>query len=251
VVQKEYTGVRLALLIGNVNAKLWYDCPHTADAEGVQRESSHELEIVKRMGLLRPGSVVFDVGAHQGCYSLCLASWVGPRGHVYAFEPFPQNADLIRYNARLNGAQNITVVQAAAGATKGRIRVSQDHQSVAPADAPSFEVDCVALDDFAAARPDLLKIDVEGFEASALRGAQKILASVPNLVIEVHHCYLPRLGSRVEDVLGCVDWDKYDCWFIDSSDSSVRPWRPETPLVDRQTSWLFARRRAEAARVAG
>jgi hypothetical protein len=35
VVQKEYTGVRLALLIGNMNAKLWYDCPHTADAEGV------------------------------------------------------------------------------------------------------------------------------------------------------------------------------------------------------------------------
>jgi FkbM family methyltransferase len=82
------------------------------------------LEVVKRLGLLRPGSVVFDVGAHQGCYSLCFASWVGPRGHVYSFEPFPQNADLIRYNAQLNRAQNITVVEAAVGATKGRNRVS-------------------------------------------------------------------------------------------------------------------------------
>jgi hypothetical protein len=55
----------------------------------------------------------------------------------------------------------------------------------------------------------------------------------------------------VEDVLACVDWGRYDCWFIDSSDSSARPWRPEIPLVDRQTSWPFVRRKADAARIAG
>ena len=39
---------------------------------------------------VRPGDVVFDVGANLGAYTMLFAQWVGPAGGCFAFEPAPE-----------------------------------------------------------------------------------------------------------------------------------------------------------------
>lgn len=247
VVRRQLCGVRFDLLIGNTTSVWWYDKPDTAGADGVQREEALELDFIRDQGLVRAGDVVFDVGAHQGVYSLCLASWVGPSGHVYAFEPFPQNADLVAANARLNGVSNLTVVPAAVGEHTGKVRVVQEMAMVAGEGVPgseSLEVDSLRLDDLADKRPAFVKIDVEGYEAFVLRGARKLLSSAPNLLLEVHGPFLRQRGGSIAEVLTLVDWGRYDCWYNDAHEPTVfKPWNPGIPLREDVNSWLFARRK--------
>src|SRR3954453_12660410 len=63
------------------------------------------------------GAIVVDVGANYGYYSLLLADLVGPAGHVYAIEPNPAAATLLRRSVALNGFDaRTTICEVAAGA---------------------------------------------------------------------------------------------------------------------------------------
>jgi predicted methyltransferase len=66
--------------------------------------------------LLRPGDWVADVGAHVGYYTLLAAAIVGETGHVFAFEPAPDNLEYLSKNIGLNKLKNVSVVASAAGA---------------------------------------------------------------------------------------------------------------------------------------
>src|SRR4051794_41178218 len=69
---------------------------------------------------LAPGDVCLDIGAHIGYYTLLASRVVGPRGHVYAFEPSPENYSGLRANVELNGLRNVTTAQLAVGEQERR-----------------------------------------------------------------------------------------------------------------------------------
>jgi FkbM family methyltransferase len=149
--------------------------------------------------LVTPGSVVFDVGANVGFLTLILSRLVGPSGYVYAFEPSADNAAVIRENLRRNGVGHALVVCRAAGTSTGMqvLQVSgySGGHALTGAEAPpdqvgTVPVEVVALDDFVDQQgvrpPDVVKIDVEGFELGVLLGMPKLLADRgPTLLIEV------------------------------------------------------------------
>jgi FkbM family methyltransferase len=157
------------------------------------------LETIARFA--RPGMTAYDVGAHIGYVTLCLARAVGPQGHVVAFEPLPANQQRLRANLELNGlTERVQVVAGAVGEAAGRQRF-RPHPSVAmgrlaapdAANEPAaglLEVEVIALDDFAAASgtiPGLIKMDIEGGEAAALRGARRLMRQAkPVLLLELH-----------------------------------------------------------------
>src|SRR5579864_59054 len=66
------------------------------------------------LSLVRPGSVVFDIGAHIGYWTLVLSRFCGPSGTVFAFEPLPENLVRLHHNLQLNNVENVQVVSAAA-----------------------------------------------------------------------------------------------------------------------------------------
>src|SRR5262249_52878254 len=68
---------------------------------------------------VRPGSVVFDIGAHVGFYSLLSSVLVGPEGQVFSFEPVPENLVSLRRHLSLNGVQNCTVLPFAVSDSSG------------------------------------------------------------------------------------------------------------------------------------
>ena len=72
--------------------------------------------------LVRPGHVVFDVGAHVGFYTVLSSSLAGPAGRVVAFEPLPANLRYLRRHLALNGCANVTVVPICVGDREGTAR---------------------------------------------------------------------------------------------------------------------------------
>jgi FkbM family methyltransferase len=169
--------------------------------------------------IVRPGMNVLDIGANAGFYTLGLAALCGPAGRVWAFEPDPRNLENLRFHLDVNRVSNVTVIAAAvcdrggsAGFEQGGSRAT-GHLSVGGA----REVATVALDGLLEQGiipvPDLVKMDVEGAEASVLEGAARILAAARTVwLVAVHgseqleRCtgILGRSGYTVE-TLGAPD----------------------------------------------
>jgi len=111
---------------------------------------------------------------------------------VFAFEPSPTNAELLRNNLVRNGCTNVEVVTAAVGRSAGRAVLDTTspgatHHLAALGSAGDTPVDMVSLDDFLAASGasvDAVKIDIEGFEPEALAGMSGALSSRPVLLCE-------------------------------------------------------------------
>ena len=75
---------------------------------------------------LRPGDVVFDVGANVGRYTGVAADVVGQAGHVYAFEPGSDNVSTLR--TQFAAASHVTVIAAAVGDSSGTASLYMDRR---------------------------------------------------------------------------------------------------------------------------
>lgn len=137
-----------------------------------------ELNIFEQ--LLKPGMTVLDIGANIGIYSILASDKVGKKGNVFAFEPVPENLSLIRHNLTLNHIKNVKVVPSAVGDKKDRVTISLVENSlgthsVGAESAQTLEVNQIKIDDFVSLnkiKVDIIKIDIEGYEAHALDGAK-------------------------------------------------------------------------------
>jgi FkbM family methyltransferase len=167
---------------------------------------------------LRPGCVFYDIGANVGFFSLITARLVGPTGMVYSFEPLSENAEAIRQNARINGLENLMVLEAAASETSGlgELFVTEwdgGGTLASPALRPprsvgSRTVRTVAVDELVDNRelraPSVVKIDVEGAELDVIRGMQRTLARFgPIILYEVDAQHWEELAAR---------WDALDAF---------------------------------------
>jgi FkbM family methyltransferase len=156
--------------------------------------------------------VFLDVGAYIGPYSLLAARSVGPRGKILAMEPDPVNRRQLERNLALNEIDNCTVIPCAAWSRSGGIGwcTSKEpvwhgidvNQIAETVDART--IDEVVLEMFPG-RLDWIKMDIEGGEIEALKGAEKTLARFrPRLFIEVHETVvalrelLASLNYRIE-----------------------------------------------------
>ena len=154
-------------------------------------EKSHrpyEHDLLRALDVfLRPGAVILDVGANIGNHTLYFAAH-GSR--VQAFEPNPEAVEYLRRNVALNGfGESVSVHAVAAGDRPGRVEVVAGESEMRLGMARSLEgegdVPMIRLDDLVEDDVALIKIDVEGAEASVLRGASSIIArSKPVIVVE-------------------------------------------------------------------
>ncbi len=143
----------------------------------------YEAEKQRRLvETIRPGAIVFDVGAHVGYYTLLAAELVGSAGHVFAFEPSPRNLRFLRQHLDLNDYQNVTVIAAAVGDHDGSSPFAEGADSTGGRlvhDGTGQPVVVVSLDQlvFKQGRPvpQVIKIDVEGGEMAVLQGARRLL----------------------------------------------------------------------------
>jgi FkbM family methyltransferase len=140
-----------------------------------------ERELLRK--ILFQGAVVTDVGANIGIYSQFLSRCIGPTGLVHSFEPSPDNFG--RLSASTRHLSNVRLTHAAVGERSGECKLyvsdklNVDHRAY-KADGDSrraISIEMVALDDYfkPGERVDLIKMDIQGYELHALRGAQRVL----------------------------------------------------------------------------
>ena len=166
----------------------------------------NEMRFMRRY--LRKGDSVLDVGANVGVYTLLAASLVGSEGHVDAYEPGPIALKRLRENVRVNRLSHVKVSGAAVGEAPGVAVFLRDLDSTnrfATADdarKSTVEVSVVKLDEEAAGRTYALgKMDIEGAEPTAFRGAEQLLrgANPPVWIMEFKDRLLKRFGYSATD----------------------------------------------------
>jgi FkbM family methyltransferase len=146
-----------------------------------------------------PGQIFLDIGAYIGPYAILAARTVGPAGRVVALEPDAANRRQLEKNLALNEFTNCTVAPLAAWSRSGRVgwrpgSVPAWHRvddSAGPAGVEATTVDDLVRR-MALPRVDWIKLDIEGGEVEALRGAETTLRNCrPALFIEVHETLAP------------------------------------------------------------
>ena len=173
---------------------------------------------------LRPGDVVFDPGANIGYFAAVCVGLVGERGHVYSFEPSnAAHAHIVKNNPPATGGTtplpNWTLEHSALTDHSGTMTFYDTPRVMTrgfaclegtyePKDRIPHQVEVVSLDDYCGRRNigsiAFLKLDIEGSELKALKGASGMLAKRAIRTILVETTLLPHtrdLTQEIDDLL--------------------------------------------------
>ncbi len=164
-----------------------------------------------------PDAVVVDVGANLGYLTAAMAQCV-PEGRVYAFEPHVSTYERLVASMRLSALTNVTTFRIALGASDGRGELFAHETATGNASlcrdplsrlCRPQPVELRSLDSMVAAgeveEPDLIKIDVEGYELNVLFGARETIARAHTSIVFELNERMSRFGGwnavQLADVL--------------------------------------------------
>ena len=235
IVQHNYGGFPLDIVISDPVAADWYDHDVALPPE---------LELLRRRGL-QSGARVFDLGAHQGVVALMLAGLVGPTGQVIAVEAVAHNARCATENRRLNLADNIVVLHAAAAEQPGTLEFEDgggSHVATGQGEWTSTSVEAVTVDGLTEkfGPPDVLYLDVEGYEQQVLNGARRTLVTKrPDCFVEIHVAAgLESFGGSIAGVLAHFPAEQYEL-FVRGADPSDEFEPATSEVVNRQKRFFL------------
>jgi FkbM family methyltransferase len=202
------------------------------------------------------GGTVVDVGANIGVYTLESAVSVGRSGRVIAIEAAPSHAKSLRENIQLNALQNIHVAETAVGAFPGRATLTRSNKdnlgmfSLGEIDGDeTHTVSLTTIDDlldgYNISALDLMKMDIEGSEYNALRGAERTIKKYhPAILIELNDVALKACGSSTGEVIRLLYELNYRGWEIRRG--SVRGILDDTVLTGACCECVFICRNSQS-----
>jgi FkbM family methyltransferase len=178
--------------------------------------------------LINDGDTVIDAGANIGDHTIAYASKVGRGGTVHAFEVNLLTAACLLINSRDTPQVNVHV--AALGCDDYRILpVTADWKNygashISTGMGGDFFVKEVSLDSMNLRACHLIKLDIEGWEPAAIKGAmQTIIKFRPKIVIELNDGALARFGHTKQDILGPLSAIGYKVVMIDETHNLDMP----------------------------
>jgi len=208
-----------------------------------------ETNLVKKA--VRKGSVVLDIGANIGYYTLIFAKLVGEQGKVFAFEPEPFNFKLLKKNVEINNYQNVILQNSAVSNNNGKTKLylSQEQSGthrIFPSHICSnnyVEVEMVRLDDYfkknvLAEKISFIKIDVEGAELGVLKGMKSLLELNKKLeiLIEFIPPYIKEFGANPIDVLSLLENYNFKIHLINYKTQKIEEVRDKNILLKKYDS---------------
>jgi FkbM family methyltransferase len=180
----------IPILRGPLQGKRWiFHSTFTSCWLGLYEYEKQELF----RSLVKPGDVVFDVGANVGYYTLLAATLAGPSGTVCSFEPSPRNAAILRQHVSFNRLVNVEFHEAAVSDKDGEafFDFGEMPEMGFLSDKGGCRVLTLCLDSLwrrsTGRLPNLIKIDVEGAEMQVLNGAIELISNArPELLVATH-----------------------------------------------------------------
>ena len=198
--------------------------------------------------VLKPGMVFIDVGANDGYYTLFAAKRVGPSGKVIAVEPSSRERAHLRRNLARNALENVVVIPSALGAESGMAELKLAHGlhaghntlgGFAHDDVVTSTIERVKIEtlDTVAKRLslnsiDVMKIDVEGAEASVVNGAIACIeAWRPVMLMEINEKALRDQGHSANGLLDLLTTQlKYDVRIFTDAGAQLEKWKSGVPI---------------------
>jgi FkbM family methyltransferase len=172
----------------------------------------HEPPVTRLLVSHLSGTRAFaDVGAHLGYYG-CVAGALDPARRVFLFEMNHNLVPIIRRNLDANHIENAEVVNHPVSDRRKTVSYERDSTDAGlsmasgadTAGTPSHQIETVTLDEHFLGKdvvPDVIKIDVQGAELEALRGAERLLRDHhPVLFLEIHPKILGNFGTTVQEI---------------------------------------------------
>jgi FkbM family methyltransferase len=216
------------IVIKELDAKLrlFVDTSDVAIGWGIIRGNyeTDELDFVRRT--LKPGQTALDIGANVGLFTVTMASLTGPTGKVYAFEPLEDQATLLaRSVAENNFADRVVLERAAVSDKAGTGQLVRASKTInaggaylddgpVPISHEANKVKLITLDTYPVRRPvHFIKIDVEGAELLAFRGARELLKEDrPVVLSELHPGQLLKVsGCTSAEFVAELESYNYQC----------------------------------------
>jgi FkbM family methyltransferase len=211
---------------------MWLDLSDDYVSRGCLLDSYEplETEIVRRY--LRPDDVFLDIGANVGWFTMVASTIVGNKGHIHSFEPRRPTVNYLKRSIALSGLRDLVTVHDFGLADAPREMTlawepatrnpghtyltsanSQASSSVETQTAPVHR-----LDDLGIKRVDLIKMDIEGAELLALKGAvNTIEANRPIVLSEVYPKQLSEVsGAEAKDFFGWFHTRGYRSYVVDA-----------------------------------
>lgn len=193
-------GTEVPVLGGINRGKRWIAGASTTNSTWIGTyERDHAGALAQ---FVRPGMIVYDIGANVGFYSLALSGLVGESGRVYAFEPEARNAYMLHRHIEMNHLQNVTLVQAAVSDVVGLVGFGGNTEHAHIARGSAYQIPAITLDEFIGAgnpQPSFIKMDIEGGECAALEAGTSILSKGEAVWMMATHA--PELRTRCCEIL--------------------------------------------------
>lgn len=176
--------------------------------------------------VLKEGDCAVDGGANVGFLTVLMSKLVGETGHVYAFEPGGNNLPKLAANLKLNKCENVSVIDKPLWHKAGEaVQVSEhDHpgyNSVWPdlskrvtavRTVTSTTLEMTLLGRLA---PVLIKLDIEGAELFALKGAGTLLTwQKPIIISELNEAAFDRASVTIEELRSFMTERGYNAFML-------------------------------------
>lgn len=172
------------------------------------------LDLIQNV--LKEGDVFVDVGANIGMMTVFASKVVGNKGKVVAFEPNPITRDILKENIKKNNLSNVIISEYAIGATNEDAVIYDRwdaNRGCASLIKPDFETDSYDikvttlsnfLDD--GINPNMIKIDVEGYELEVLKGVLDIIQSkdAPMLMVEYSDMRVNKVNGNTFEIYDLI-----------------------------------------------
>ena len=205
------------------NLRLWYDKNDKYIGQRIAEGKYETYETKLILCLINENSVVVDVGANIGYYTLLMAK---KAKRVYAFEPEGRNFEILKKNIIENNLRNVVLVKAAVGEKKGFVDLLisaenfGDHTVLTGIDnnRKIERVKLVSLDDYLKKEKciDLLKIDTQGFEPLVIGGSKKMISKFkPSIFLEYFPGRYKEMGVNGEEMLATLKSSYKSIYAID------------------------------------
>jgi len=158
--------------------KFYYRSDDRVIGQRIAVDKFEKYETALIFGQINKNSVIIDVGANIGYYTVLMAKFVKK---VYAFEPEKEAFEILKKNIKENNLKNVVLFNKAVGSKRGSKFLKTDSENFGNSRIVTSNTKqvtrIVRLDEVIKEKVDLIKIDVQGYELEVLKGMELIFPS--------------------------------------------------------------------------